>query len=575
MTEVKYSWKQCIRNYRFHSIFWKNLMLMFLLIILPFICLIGISYYAYRHIRQSEEKNFVEDLVTRVSLNVDSVFHEIRNKAIMLGVDSDVELFYLAESIEKDYFYDVQNILKLLALYNATTDVIDGVYVYAPCSNVVISEAGRYEYQNFVDRECIDNWEDDGPKFQLKYLKRKAGGKRKESIVFYYTAYYSGGQKGVAIINMSMEKLARVFSYRDDISLYIYGNNRLLYDSSMKQNGEFITEPEELQVYTEEAICVRTPLKESDLETIIFINREPLDSTLREIRIYMLTFGGIMLLSSVLFSFYISRKVFDPFREIIMALEDAPETGDRKLLQSKDEVGYIMNSIYSTVSAKKDLEKELLERIRLLKKTQAVALQSQINPHFINNTLEMINWMAVEKLGEGNDISEMLNLLSQLLRISLEDSDTFVTLKAEISYIQKYLYIQQKRLNNSFEVMYDIQKEVEDCKVIKMMLQPVVENALNHGIRPCSDRGYVTISAKRDGHCTLICVRDSGFGILPARVEEINASLSNKIIKESSHIGLSNVNQRIKLAFGDAYGIYVESKIGFGTNVCFILPFHV
>lgn len=575
MKKVKYGWRQCIKNYRFHSIFLKNFVLILLLIILPFVCILGISYYAYGHIQKSEEKVYTEELITRISMDVESVFREIRNKAIMLSVDQDVELFYHAESIEKDYFYNVHNILKFLALYNLSTDVIDGVYVYAPYSNVIISEAGRYEYENFSDTECIDGWKDNDEMFQMKYLDRKVAGKRKETIALYYTTHYSGDRKGVAILNLSIEKLEKVFSFDEDASVYIVGDEQLLYDSTMENNGIAVENTAVFLAEEDGVIKAGNKLDISNLEVVIRIDRRPLDVTLKNIVVYMVTFVGIMLVISILFALYISRKIFDPFSEIMKALENAPEAEEGNLLQNKDEVSYIMDTIYATISRNKDVEEELLERIKLLKKAQAVALQSQINPHFINNTLEMINWMAIGRLGEENDISEMLSCLSQLLRISLEDSDTFVTLKEEIEYVQKYLHIQQKRLGDCFEVDIEIPEHLENCKVIKMMLQPIVENAIDYGIRPYGGKGSLVIEAAQDGELVCVSVQDSGMGIESKEVDEINNSIRKVVIKESTHIGLSNVNQRINLAFGENYGIVLESEIGLGTKVVFHLPYQI
>lgn len=573
MKRVKYKWRQCIKNYRFHSIFLKNLTLIFILIVLPFICILGLSYYFYNHIQKSEEKIYKEELITRISMDVEGLFREIQNKAIMLSADFDVTNFYIAESIEKDYFYDVHNILKFLALYNLSTDVIDGVYVYAPYSKVVISEAGRYKYENFSDKMCIDSWDEEGEMFQIKYMDRKVAGVRKKTVAFYYTTNYSSGRKGVAIINMSLDKLEKVFAYNEGVSVYIVGNKQMIYDSTMENNGIIIDDSALLFDKTESVISSVKKLNVSDLELVIQIDRQSLDITLKSFRNYIIIFVGIMFMISILFALYVSRKIFDPFSEIMKALEESPVTEQGKMLQNKDEVSYIMNSIYATISKKQDVEEELLERIKLLKKAQSVALQAQINPHFINNTLETINWMAIGELGEENILSEMIINLSQLMRVSLEDSDTFVTLQDEIIYVKKYLYIQQKRLRNSFSVEFEGIEQYGNCKVIKMMLQPIVENAIEYGIVPYSRSGRLRISAIRNDDILSIIVQDSGLGISQEKVTEINNSIRKSVIKESSHIGLSNVHQRINLAFGDSYGIVVESRIGYGTKVTINLPY--
>ena len=572
MKKVKYTWRQCIKNYQFHSVFLKNLLLIFLLILLPFTCILGLSTYSYDRIQKSEEKVYKEEMSVRISMDVESIFHEIRNKAIMLGSDTDVESFYRAESIEEDYFYDARRILESLALYKRSSDVVDSVYVYAPYSKVVISEGSRSKYEDFVDIECIDGWEDNGETFQIKYLSRKINGNKKESIVFYYTPNFSSTRNGVVIFNISLDKLKKALIYNEDVSVFIIGNEQLLYDSTMENNGIAIEDSKVFLEETEDVIASVTKLNICGLEVAVRINRQPLDNILKITKTYIVMFVGIVLLLSVLFAFYISRKIFDPFSEILKVIEDVPEMEGGNLLQNKDEVSYIMNSIYATVSRNKNIEEELLERIRLLKKAQAVALQSQINPHFINNTLESVNWMAIRQLGDKNNISEMLTSLSHLLRTSLEDFDTFVTLREEIAYVKKYLFIEQKRLGDNCDVVYEDLEEVEECKVIKMMLQPVVENAIEYGIKPYAKRGKLVISAVRNGEALSIQVQDSGLGISAEKVDEINHAIQKEVIKEDRHIGLSNVNQRIKLAFGDEYGIVMESKIGYGTRVTLNLP---
>lgn len=577
MKKVKYGWRQCFRNYRFNSIFFKNFVLIFVLIIVPFVCILGISYYSYSRIQKSEKKAYTEQLVTQISAEVESIFKEIRDKAIMLSADSDVELFYYAESIEQDQFYDVHNILKFLSLYNLSTDVIDSVYVYAPYSDVVISAGGRYNYSNFIDKECLDSWEEKEGYFQLAYHDRKVIGKDQRVISFYYTTHYIAGRTGVAVINISIDKLMNVLDcYSETLSLIIVGNGQVLYDSTMEKNGMYVTDLEGLVLKAENEIVVTNQLDVNDLEVVVRIDSRPINAVLEDLRNYISLFVVIMLAISILLALYISRKIFDPFSEILKALEEAPEIVEEGLLQDKNELNYIMNSIYATISKNKDIEEELLERIKLLKKAQAVALQSQINPHFINNTLETVNWMAIGKLGEINDISEMLNSLSRLLRISLKDSDTFVTLQEEIEYIKEYLHIQQKRLKDSFDVTIDVPAEIEKCKVIKIMLQPIVENAIEYGILPYGGRGELKIYAERvDDDTVCVIVEDSGIGMVPEKVEEINDSICKTVIKENRHIGLHNVSQRMKLAFGDDYGIIVKSKIGFGTKVIFRLPYQI
>lgn len=221
---------------------------------------------------------------------------------------------------------------------------------------------------------------------------------------------------------------------------------------------------------------------------------------------------------------------------------------------------------------RKNVDEELTERLRLLKKAQAVALQSQINPHFLNNTLETINWTAIELLGRKNEISEMTGGLSKMLRMTLENSDTVVAIREEVQHCKYYLEIQQKRYEDKFEVIWKIPEDVLEYKIIRIILQPLVENAIYHGIKPLSEKGILVISGSMYDEEVELSVSDTGLGMTEEELKNLRHNMDNDMIKESKHIGVTNVNQRIKLYFGEKYGVSVESKEGVGTKVTVHIP---
>ncbi len=577
MKKNRYSWLECIRNYRFHSIFLKNLALILGVIFLPCICVLVIFTYTYDALQKSEERAYTDELLTRISMDVENVFQEIRDKAILMSFDKDVELFSCADTVEDDRFYDPQNIFKFVSLYNISADVIDSVYLYAPHSDGIISAAGRTNYDRFEDKTSIDNWRDDGEKFQINYLSREILGEQHDTISFYYTTLYRQitNRKGVVIVNIAKSKLEKEFDYGEQVKLLLVGEQQIIFDSTGERNGRVVEDVNELMVADEAEMVICNKLESFGLEIIVHISSESLYARLAGIKAFMLFFISIMLLLTFALVFYISQKIFDPISDILNALEDNREIEEEKILQKKNEVSFIRDSLYATISRKKDIETELLLRIKLLKKAQAVALQTQINPHFINNTLETINWMLISCMGKKNKVSEMLSCLSEILRFSLGDSDMFVTLDEELEYARKYVFIQQERLGHSFDVAWEIPGELLSCKVIKMILQPIIENAIIHGIQPYEDRGELVIKAVTEQDMIIISVKDSGLGLTSEEVETINESIRKQVFKESNHIGLSNVNQRINLAFGENYGVTVKSRINEGTVVELKLPYQI
>lgn len=573
MKQNKSNWMFYVRNYHFHSIFLKNIALIFGIIMLPFLCVLFISFYAYGRIYGSEEKAYTDEVKTMIMKDIEGLFSEFQEKAILLSMDQDIQVFF---HIGNDRLtYDYIKLQDYIAMYKVSSNVIDDIYIYSPRSGYIYSSSGRLHYNNFWDQECIDRWNNTENLQQYEYLNRVFYRTQKENVCLYYTIQYGVGNTGVIAFQLNMNDLREMFDYGEYINLIIVGKQKVIYDSTNHWLGTEVTDVGEITSALDGGIVIANTIENYGLDIILHINKVSLDEGMNKIGVFLIIFSGAMLIITITLAFYLSQKIFSPLTEILNMLEKNPRNNEQNLLQNKDEVSFIMNSIRSTMSRNKDVEAELLERIRLLKKAQAVALQAQINPHFINNTLENLNWMVISRLGGDNDISETLNCLSSLMQVALEDSDTFITLKDEIGYVKKYLFIQQKRLEKSFEVVWDIDKEVEECKIIKLILQPVVENAINYGIKPYGNNGKIEVKARRYEDIVKVTVKDSGWGLTAQEVENINTSIRKQVIKESNHIGLSNVNQRIKLAFGENYGIKLESQIGFGTTVSLRLPYQV
>lgn len=215
----------------------------------------------------------------------------------------------------------------------------------------------------------------------------------------------------------------------------------------------------------------------------------------------------------------------------------------------------------------------------ILKKQMDIAfLQSQINPHFLYNTLECIRGQALK---EGiDDIANTVRALAQFFRYSISVKGNIVTIEDEITNVNYYIIIQQYRFRNKFKVEVNIdEKDVETllmCKVPKLMLQPIVENAIVHGYSDMRQGGKLEISIRKAGKNVLISVRDNGKGMSPDHLVALRKRVNEKTeiqnTGQASNIGLRNVNNRICLLFGSEYGINIESAKGEGTTVEILLP---
>lgn len=216
---------------------------------------------------------------------------------------------------------------------------------------------------------------------------------------------------------------------------------------------------------------------------------------------------------------------------------------------------------------------ELMDRVRCeeteLRKTELKALQAQINPHFLYNTLDSIQWMCEQ--GRTEDAAKMVSSLARLFRISISRGHELITIKDELRHAESYLVIQSYRYKDQFTYSFDVDPTLENCLCNKITVQPLIENAIYHGLDRSVDEGEIKITVKKapdDENDILITVSDNGIGM----TKEQCLSILKKERSDSSGIGVKNVNDRLKIYFGEKYGLSIESELDVGTTVTVRIP---
>ncbi len=237
--------------------------------------------------------------------------------------------------------------------------------------------------------------------------------------------------------------------------------------------------------------------------------------------------------------------------------------------QDKDEIGDLIHSFNSMTRQIKNLITQVYEGRISQKESEMRALRAQINPHFLYNSLSLINWKAIEY--EQEDISEITLALSNYYRTSLNKGKNTLSFEQELSNMQSYLKIQQIMHDNSFDVVINVSEEVLSCESLNLILQPLVENAIDHGIDLLTDRkGVITVEAelqidKESNELVCVKVSDNGAGMDKETVE-------NFLTAQSKGYGARNVNDRIRLYYGEQYHLEVQSKLGVGTTITIKFP---
>jgi len=228
---------------------------------------------------------------------------------------------------------------------------------------------------------------------------------------------------------------------------------------------------------------------------------------------------------------------------------------------AKDEIWELENSFNKMVVRIQDLIERNNQEKEKQKEMELIALQAQINPHFIYNTLDAIGWMA--KLKKETEIERMVMALSTFFRTSLHKGEQYIMVKEEIELVESYVTIEKMRFPEKFDIIYNISDEIRDCLMLKIILQPLVENAIKHGISEKEGKGLITINGYAEDEDLVFEVIDDGVGF-DVCTKEFQAAYNH--IKRSGY-GLRNVDERIKLEYGDDYGLKFESEKGKGTRV--------
>ncbi|MDO4327820.1 MAG: histidine kinase [Lachnospiraceae bacterium] len=238
---------------------------------------------------------------------------------------------------------------------------------------------------------------------------------------------------------------------------------------------------------------------------------------------------------------------------------------------SNDEQSYIITNLISTFIKQEYLSVQLSEKIYRAKTLELVALQSQINPHFLFNTLETIHLKSFQLTGGPNDVSVLIENLSDIMHYTLSNPNERVSLENEIAYSKAYLYIQKFRYKDKFHIIWEYDSDILPIPVIKLLMQPLLENAIHHGIAPSAKECLLKIKIYQKEKLMYLHIIDTGIGMTPQQKEE----LLSHVLDDGTpyqHIGLSNTWKRLTLVYGDKASIRIRSKYQHGTAITLILP---
>lgn len=402
-------------------------------------------------------------------------------------------------------------------------------------------------------------------------------------IVSVFRTLFNG--TGVAIVNVDVSKL------RDDIQQYVFypgqqihltdGNNHTWLAGDYSLSQEDLTKA--LTAETEDRIRL------ADGSQFLlskhsfghygwsFLSFTPV-SSFYALQHRMLWIAGVVTLAclilGIVISIFIAQKNHLSISSIIDAIETVEQGGELPEIPipQQDVYTYIIHNIISTGILKKYMEIQITEKKNSLRLLELSALQYQINPHFLVNTLKTIYWNCVERTGFHSPDAKMLENLLDITGYSLKDPEAFVTVGEELLHTKSYADILIQRHQGELDVIWDYDDTTQNAICEKLILQPFLENAFYHGIRKTNTPGTIKVRVRIVNNIVVIKVIDNGSGISREELSVIRRNLSSEE-PPKDHIGIYNPHRRLVLTFGTDYGIMIRSKLGVGTSVEISFPY--
>ena len=296
------------------------------------------------------------------------------------------------------------------------------------------------------------------------------------------------------------------------------------------------------------------------------------ETSINKFRYYIITTILILVMMLLQVNRFISRKISRPIRELDESVKayEAGAMPDIYIGGSAEirHLGYSVQKSYEQIEA---LMKEIIQQQTERRKSELDALQSQINPHFLYNTLESITWMIEAQ--RNKEAVVMISELAKLLRVSLSRGKTIISIGDELQHGRSYMNIQRVRYKERFKVEFLIDEEIKNYCIVKLVIQPLLENAIYYGVGNMDedDDGQILVRGEKKGEDIYISIEDNGMG-MPEDIRDNILTDNSKVPKHGSGVGVINVHSRIRLMFGPEYGLEVYSELDEGTKVVIHIP---
>lgn len=561
----------------------RNKFLIVQILTLCLICIISLSLLYFLTKRYNDViYNQAAHILSVSASSIENHLRQVENISFRIITDPNVQE-YAYSVYTSDNSYDRFRLLKLLS-ERAVNIAYDDRYI----SSIIFVDnkgnevtAGKYprSLEEDIKEEIIKEAVAQKGSFVIMDLSYETG-----SLIcaraLRSVKNFSLEPLGVLIMRIDFNRLVdQYLSSTYGLNLTIYKNGKVVYSNFDSFNGTDLfkfTGDYGYDIVKKDDVSYFVTYTTAKYTGFVYFNIIPYQNIFRIVavmkNVVLLSMLAFTLLAMMM-SFKLAENLTKPLERLISKMKlvqnGAFELVDEEKLKENrmDEIGQLEKNFYIMIKKINTLIKEDHAKQIAIKDAQYKTLQAQINPHFLYNTLDSINWMA--KLNQQHEISRMVEALGYLLRSSISKKEPMVLVEEELKILDSYITIQKMRYGERLKFEVDVAPDYFDYYVPKLSFQPIVENSINHALENMLGTCVVRLEARIDGDQVKFYIHDNGPGISEELLSKINRG---EYEPKGTGIGLKNIDERIKMTFGKEYGIKIESQLGKGTTVIISIP---
>ncbi len=556
--------------------YWKRLFCLFaipLMILSVFLCI----YLNTKKVL--DEKNYVTQEFLNASYKFNDVLDTVNNSYLNIVQQGELKTYVIVSQSDMDLINEnsIDSLRSIFKHATASASYIDAIHFYCFENNYVLSTRNGNYIDDFYNSKFYAKFREEGTATNITHEQRNEALHTPEVINMCFGYYLGIELKGLLVIALNVGELNREFLldtgdydrkliFTDfDKFFYASGGEMSSADDCKKLSEQVPYSSYENIRFTknDNEYVLKLKSTASDM-TMMFLRQGSKESAYTYIWMSIL-FILLINIIVVIASFILARQLREQFISIVT------EFMEQFAIDENTDIEHLSAGIFDNLKSGEKLEIAFPRQMLNLKKTQFYALQMQMSPHFMYNTLNSVNLMAMRLTKSDNTISQLIVLLSELLYDVLDTKKYIVTLKKEIEYSRKFLEIENIKRKNLVDVKWDIHGELMEFGVIKFILQPILENIFRHAFRAGQQDKRVSIVSQNNESDFVIKISDNGKGIDEETLETIRKNMYDETF-EGRHIGLANVNKRIQMIYGQEYGVTISSVQNEGTVVKIKLP---